>query len=174
MKNHPLKKLGQMIAHWTSYRITYGNPYKHGKGEIFPALDEALCHKETWGKWKYGSALVGGELSSSCSSSLPQESSHWYASDRSASVPQSQSECYGEEKNVLPLLEIKKRFSRHPAHSLDTTLTALSQLQNSYILGRNLQQWTRVIKILCFVKICIFPINLFKYITTFILWRGTQ
>jgi hypothetical protein len=53
------------------------------------------------------SALVGGKSSSSRSSALSQESSHWYASDRRASGPRSQSECYGEEKNVLPLLEIK-------------------------------------------------------------------
>jgi hypothetical protein len=51
-----------------------------------------------------------------------------YPLDGRLGGPQNWSGCYGEEKNLLPLLGIKLQFLGRPAHSLVTILTELSRL----------------------------------------------
>jgi hypothetical protein len=53
--------------------------------------------------------------------------------DRRLGGLQSRSGCRGEHKNHLPPLEIEPRFLGHPAHSLFTLPTGLSQLAFTFL-----------------------------------------
>jgi hypothetical protein len=59
---------------------------------------------------------------------------HWYTLYRRLDGPHSWSICYGEEKSLLALQGIEPQLLGHPACSLVTILSELSQLHHFFMV----------------------------------------
>jgi hypothetical protein len=74
------------------------------------------------------SALDGDMASFLSQLFYPQENSPWYPLQKRLGGSQSQSGCYREKKYLLPLLRMEPQLLDHPALSMVSIMTKLSQL----------------------------------------------